>query len=114
MNSQRPEGTEIPNGPAAAAIVSAAVGCFCVSAFGWLGDAVPAMASFFNFYNPTGALSGVTTLAILVWLVSWAILSRTWGEKSVAMGRVNVLAYVLLGAGLLLSFPPFGDLLRGK
>jgi len=107
-------GAEVPNGSAAAAILSAAVGCFCVSAFGWLGDAVTAAGRFFNFYNPTGALSGVTTTAIGIWLVLWAILARAWGEKSLRMGRVGAVAYVLLVAGLLLSFPPFGDLLQGK
>jgi hypothetical protein len=107
-------GSEIPNGAAAAAILSAAVGCFCVSVFGWLGDAVPAIANFFNFYNPTGPLSGVTTTAIVVWLILWSTLSRTWGEKSLPMRKINGAAFLLLGVGLLISFPPFGDLLQGK
>ena len=124
MNSHRPEenpaatgddaGAEIPNGAAAAAVLSAAAGCFCVSVFGLLGDAFPAIARFFNFYNPTGPLSGVTTTAIAVWLVSWLILSRTWGGKSLPMGKINVAAFVLLALGLALSFPPVGDLLQGK
>jgi hypothetical protein len=106
--------SEIPNGAAAAAILSAAVGCFCISVFGWLGDAVPAIASFFNFYNPTGPLSGVTTTAIFVWLILWSTLSRTWGGKSLPMRKINGAAFLLLGLGLLVSFPPFGDLLQGK
>jgi len=32
----------------------------------------------------------------------------------VAMRRVNMAAFVLLAIGLLLTFPPFGDLLLGK
>ena len=107
-------GSEIPNGAAAAAILSAAAGCFGIGLFGLLGDALPALARCFNFYNPTGPLSGVTTSAIVVWLVLWSILSRTWGEKSLPMGRINALSFLLLGLGLLLTFPPFGDFLQGK
>jgi hypothetical protein len=124
MNSHQPEkdpakmgdepGSSIPNGAAAAAILSAGAGCFCVSLFGLLGDAFPALAHVFNFYNPTGPLSGVTTAAIVIWLILWFVLSRCWGEKSLPMCKINAIAFLLLGAGLLLSFPPFGDLLQGK
>ena len=44
-------GAEIPNGAAAAAVLSAGVGCFCVSLFGLLGDAFPSIAHFFNFFT---------------------------------------------------------------
>jgi hypothetical protein len=59
-------------------------------------------------------LSGVTTLAILTWLISWAILARVWRNRNVNMVSVNVIAFGLLLVGLLLTFPPFMDLLQGK
>jgi len=124
MNSDRPENIpaqsggdsepEIPNGAAAAAILSAGIGCFAVSLCGWLGDAVPALGHFFNSYHPTGPLSGVTTTAIVVWLLSWFLLSRAWQGKKLSMGKINVTAFLLLVAGFLLSFPPIGDFLQGK
>jgi hypothetical protein len=104
----------IPNGSAAAAILAAGGGCFLVSVCAWLGDAFPAMGRLFNFYNPTGPLSGVTTTAIVIWLILWFVLSKIWGEKSVPMGKINTIAFLLLGIGLLLTFPPFGDFLQGK
>jgi hypothetical protein len=104
----------IANGAAAAAILSAGVGCFSVSLFGVLGDAFPAVAHFFNFYQPTGPLSGVTTTAILVWLILWAVLTRCWQGRSLSLGKINSLAFLFLLAGLLLSFPPLGDFLQGK
>ena len=104
----------VPNGPAAAAIVSAGAGCFSVSLFGLLGDAFPAVAHFFDFYHPTGPLSGVTTTAILVWLILWAVLARSWNGRSLSMGKINATAFLLLVVGLLLSFPPFADFLQGK
>ncbi|HZM04751.1 MAG TPA: hypothetical protein VFC44_17230 [Candidatus Saccharimonadales bacterium] len=117
MNPDLPENQpepEIPNGAAAAAILSAGVGCLCVSLFGLLGDAFPTLSHLFNFYKPTGPLSGVTTTAIIIWLILWAVLSRSWKGRSLSMGRINIIAFLLLGVGLLLSFPPFGDLLQGK
>lgn len=102
------------NGAAAAAILSAGVGCFSVSLFGVLGDAFPAVAHFFNFYQPTGPLSGVTTTAILVWLILWAVLTRCWQGRLLSLGKINSLAFLFLLAGLLLSFPPLGDFLQGK
>lgn len=108
------QGLETPNGGAAAAVLSAGAGCFCVSLFGLLGDAFPMMARFFNFYKPTGPLSGATTTAIIVWLILWAILSQSWAGKDLPMRRINVVSFLLLGVGFLLSFPPFADLWQGK
>jgi hypothetical protein len=104
----------ITNGPAAAAILAAGIGCFAIGLFALAGDASPAVASFFTFYKPTGALSGVTTSAIVVWLLSWFALSRQWGTKSVALGWVILVSSVLLALSLMLTFPPFMDLLQGK
>jgi hypothetical protein len=105
---------QIPNGGAAAAILSAGVGCFSIGICAWLGDAYAPLARFFDFYNPTGPLSGVTTSAILIWLVLWIILSKAWSRKSLPMGMINLSAFLLLGLGMLLVFPPFGDFLQGK
>ena len=53
-------------------------------------------------------------VALIIWLVSWFALARLWGAKTVALGKVNVVAFALLVVGLLLTFPPFMDLLQGK
>lgn len=104
----------VRNGPGAAAVLSAGIGCFAVGLFALLGDAFPTMARFFTFYTSTGPLSGVTTSAIIVWLASWFGLSARWRSKDVGMGAVSFGAFVLLALGLLLTFPPFMDLLQGK
>ena len=103
-----------PNGPAAAAILAAGIGCAAVGILAFAGDASGAIGSLLNIYNPTGTLSGVTTIAIIVWLVAWFALNRLWRTRTVAMGGVNVGAFVLLAVGFLLTFPPFMDLLQGK
>jgi hypothetical protein len=104
----------IPNGPGAAAILAAGIGCAAVGILALAGDASDAIGKLLNFYNPVGPLSGVTTVAIIVWLIAWFILARLWGAKTVALGKINIAAFALLIVGLLLTFPPFIDLLQGK
>jgi hypothetical protein len=104
----------LPNGSGAAAILAAGIGSLALGIFAFAGDASPAILHAFNFWNPTGPLSGVTSSAIVIWLVAWSLLSRQWARSSVNLARVNSAAFVMLIAGLLLTFPPFMDLLQGK
>ena len=115
---QNPAGSgqagDIPNGPGAAAILAAGIGCAAVGILAFAGDASPAIGKALNIYNPAGTLSGVSTLAIVIWLVAWFVLARMWASKTVAIGKVNLAAFAGLAIGLLLTFPPFIDLLQGK
>ncbi len=105
---------EIPNGPGAAAILAAGIGCAAIGVLAFAADASDAIAGLLNFYNPTGTLSGVTTVAIAIWLIAWFALSRSWQTRTVSIAKVSVAAFVLLFVGFLLTFPPFIDLLQGK
>jgi hypothetical protein len=100
----------LPNGSGAAAILAAGFGCFAIGVIAVVADKSLAVKRALVFYKPTGALSGVTTAAILLWLLSWAVLEWRWKAKTVALGRINIAAFALLAIGLLLTFPPFGDL----
>ena len=104
----------LANGPAGAAILSAGMGCFAMGVLAVVADGSKAVARLLTFYTPTGPLSGVSTVAIVIWLAAWLVLARWWGARTVAMRRVNMAAFALLAIGLLLTFPPFGDLLLGK
>jgi len=75
------------------------------------GDKSVHIASHLIFDKPTGPLSGVTTAAILIWLFTWGILEWRWRNKTVAVGRSNAVALILLGLSLLLTFSPIADLL---
>ena len=105
---------EIPNGPGAAAILAAGIGCAAMGILAFAADALDPIGRALNFNKPTGSLSGVTTLAILVWLLSWFVLSRLWRTQTAAMVKVNAAAFALLAVGFLLTFPPFMDLLQGR
>jgi len=98
------------NGSGAAAILSAGIGAFVLAVVALAADNSAALKSMLTFYKPTGPLSGVTTTSILVWLVTWAILEWRWAKKSVALGRVSILAFTLLALSFLLTFPPIADL----
>ncbi len=106
--------SDLPNGPGAAAILSAGLGCFLLSVFAVLADASKPVAKFFTYYVPTGPLSGVTTTAILLWLLTWFVLARMWRHRTVALVKINVAAFAFLLLGILLTFPPFADLLLRK
>jgi hypothetical protein len=103
-------GEERTNGSGAAAILAAGVGALALGVLAVAGDKSAVVKSWMIFYKPTGPLSGVTTVAILVWLGCWGLLEWRWGKRSVAVGRVCWVALVLLGVGVLLTFPPVGDL----
>ena len=105
-----PRVPSIPNGSGAAAILAAAVGCFALAVLAFAGDKSVAIKNDLNFYRPTGPLSGVTTVAILVWFVIWGILEWRWRNKTVAVRRTNAIALIILGLSLLLTFPPIVDL----
>jgi hypothetical protein len=90
------------------------LGCAAVGILAFAGDASDTIGKLLNFYNPTGTPSGVTTLAIIIWLIAWLALGRTWKTKTVDANKVNILSFVLLAVGFFLTFPPFMDLLQGK
>ena len=99
-----------PNGFGSAAILAAGIGAFALSVLAIVADKVVSIKRLMVWYKPTGPLSGVTTSAILVWLLAWAILNTRWRGSNVAAARVNTAALILLGLSLLLTFPPVADL----
>jgi hypothetical protein len=110
-NADAPPAFERTNGSAAAAILAAGVGAFALSVFAVAADRIVPVQHAMIFYRPTGPLSGVTTSAIVIWLLSWFALERLWRDRSVALRRISVAAFALLALSLLLTFPPLADLL---
>ncbi len=102
--------TAIPNGLGAAAILAAGFGSFVLAVLALVGDKSALVKSYLVFYKPTGPLSGVTTTAILIWILTWGILEWRWRKRTVSAGRICAIALVLLGLSLLLTFPPVVDL----
>lgn len=98
------------NGAGAAAILSAGISSFALAVLAVAADKSAAIKSALVFYKPTGALSGVTSVAILIWLVAWGALEMRWGKRTVALGLVSSFALGMLVLSILLTFPPIADL----
>jgi hypothetical protein len=92
------------NGAAMASIVAAGIGAFAVGFFVLLNEAglfaAPAL------YGPAGGVTGRTTFAVLAWFAAWGVLHARWRNREVAPGRTFGLTLVLVGAGILGTFPP--------
>jgi len=97
------------NGAALAAFMSAGIGAFAVGFFVILNEAglfaAPAL------YGPAGGLSGRTTFAVVTWLVAWGVLHVKWKDRQLPSTRVVTATLVLIGLGVLGTFPPVWALL---
>jgi hypothetical protein len=96
----------IPNGAAAAALVAAGAGCAALGLLVVLSEANSAVKDFLNWYPPVGPLAGKTGMMVIIWLVVWAILHRIYAPREVNFTRHFTIALVLIGIGLLGTFPP--------
>lgn len=105
--------TQVPpvkaNGPAMASLVAASAGCAAMGILYTLGIASPAITRLLSWYAPSGALSGMSTGAVIVWILTWWLLHRRWRGRDVAPARAGI-AFALLAIGLLLTFPPIARL----
>jgi len=110
MSGQTSTSVGLPNGSGAAALLAAGIGSFVLAVLAIAGDQIAAFGKSMIFYKPTGPLSGVTTSAIAVWLVVWAVLDARWRKRSLSLARVGTAALLLLALSLLLTFPPIADL----
>ena len=102
-----------PDGPAAAAMISAGIGIFVLGLLTTLAVISAGVKTFLLWWEwgqGVGPLAGKTTIAVVVWLLSWLILDRLWRRKDV---ELKTAFYIGLGLGILGAigtFPPFFEL----
>ena len=104
MTTIRVSKDDAPNGAAIAAILAAGIGAFAMG-FVVILNAAGLFAAP-TLYGPAGGVTGRTTLAVVLWLVSWAVLHHRWKDREIGQSGVFGLTFVLIGLGLLLTFPP--------
>jgi hypothetical protein len=92
-----------------ASLLAAGVGAFAMGLFVILNEAGLFAAP--TLYGPAGGVTGRTTFATLVWLAAWAVLHARWKAREIPPSRVFGLTLVLIGAGILGTFPPLWGLL---
>jgi hypothetical protein len=94
-------------GKALAALVAAGVGCAALGVVTTLAELSPGLKSVLNVYDPVGPLSGKTTGAVIVWLIAWYALTRRWHARPPVMKSALVATFVLIGVGVVGTFPLF-------
>ena len=107
MNQQ----SEVNNGLVVAAMLAAGIGCFVLGLTTSLAQGSKAIGGMLNFYNPVGPLGGKTIVAVVVWLIAWGVLASKWKDQSADFGKMYKVTLILVGLGLLGTFPLFFDLL---
>jgi len=95
-----------PNGAAAAAVLSAAIGVFLIGLLTTLAELLPGLKGGLTFWAPAGPLSGKTAVPVGIWLVAWVGLHRAFAASDVHLARYTRWAWVLIVLGLVLTFPP--------
>ena len=97
------------NGTAMACLLGAGVGAFAMGAIVLLNETGLFAAP--TLYAPAGGVTGRTTLATIVWLVSWGVLHHWWKARGVLPARVYAVTLILVALGVLGTFPPVWGLL---
>ena len=97
-----------------AALVAAGIGCLAMGIVTTLSEALKPVADRLNLYKPVGPLSGKSLVAIVVWLVAWAALSRSVQGKQIPIGKWLTCSLICVGIGFVMTFPLFFDLFGDK
>ncbi len=95
------------NGSIVAAMLASGIGCFVYGILICLAEASKTIGGILNLYDPVGPLGGKTTVAVVIWLIVWAVLGSKWKDQSVDFGKMYIGTLILVGLGLLGSFPVF-------
>lgn len=96
-----------PEGPIAAAIIAGGVGAVALGLFTTLAEASTSFKDWLDWNTRVGPLSGKTCLAVIVWLVAWAILHVIYRARAFETRRALTVSLVLIGLGVLGTFPTF-------
>jgi len=102
----------IPNGKAAAALLSAAAGIAFLGIFSVLAEWLPSFRQMLVLNERVGALSGRMVLPVLLWVIFWLVLDFSWKNKELDFGKILVGTRILLIIGLLGTFPLILGLFR--
>ena len=91
------------NGTAMACVLAAGIGAFAMGTLVLLNETGLFAAP--TLYAPAGGVTGRTTLATILWLLSWAVLHHWWKARDVPPARVYTVTLILVALGVLGTFP---------
>lgn len=93
-------------GPAAAAMIAAGIGALVIGILTTGSVIFEGLKAALNFWPPAGSLTGKTAIGVILWLISWAALNASWKDKDYDLRKAFLITLVLLGLGVILTFPP--------
>jgi uncharacterized membrane protein len=102
-----------PNGPVAAALLAGGIGSAVLGLLTFGAEASEVIKNLLNWYKPVGPLMGKSSVGILAFVLSWAILNFIWQGKETNFNRIAITAMVLVVIGLIFTFPPVWSILLG-
>lgn len=100
---------ERPDGPGAAAMLAAAIGVFALGLVTVLAEASVGVHDWlesWEFGQGVGPLAGKTTVAVIIWIVSWIVLGIALRGRDVRLGTWILASAILMVLGVLGTFPP--------
>jgi hypothetical protein len=100
-------------GPAAAAVLATGIGALTLGLLTTVAEMSETVSGWLDLNSRVGPLSGKTTVTVVVWLVSWVLLHRVMRDHGRLTAGVLTATAVLLGLGLLGTFPTFFELFAG-
>jgi hypothetical protein len=116
QTEQVPVRDEITNGETIAAMIAAGIGALALGFFTTLAE-ILATSTWRSSGFPgltwdkgVGPLSGKTGYAVIIWLISWAVLYFVWRGKNLNFSRMFWVTLGLIGLGVLGTFPVFFEL----
>jgi hypothetical protein len=102
-----------PSGPAAAVVLAAGLASFALGLLSVLTAASGSFSSALTLSDRVGDISGLTTATALLFFAAWIVLATRWRRADPPLGRVAAASAVLVGLGLLGTFPPFFNAVGG-
>lgn len=99
-------GTGKPMGPVAAVFYASGIGSIVLGILTVLAEANSSIKDTLQLSDSVGPLSGKTIFAVLAFLIAWGVLHVLLREKDPAPGKVFLWTAVMVGVGILLTFPP--------
>jgi hypothetical protein len=83
------------------------VGALALGLFTTLAEASTGLKDWLSWKDRVGPLSGKTGMAVIIWLVAWAVLHLVYRDKPFESRRAFTIAMVLVALGAVGTFPTF-------
>ncbi len=100
-------GVNKPFGPVAAVFLAAGIGALVLGILTTVAEANESFKSWLEWSTSVGSLSGKTIIAVITFVVVWAVFGIGSRGKNPNPTSIFMLTAVLVAVGLVLTFPTF-------